>query len=239
MTKEMNSIHVAKKELRRLISHRLSSMPQSSVDNQSRMVADLVASMPEYQRARNISIYLSMPNGELSTSSIVYDAFSKDKEIFVPYLHKSASAEPGKTNSLMNMVSLHTKADYESLRPDAWGIPTPSQDTIAERKHCLNEDESEKTTPTTHATENLDLIIMPGVAFDTKCRRLGHGRGFYDFFLQRYKDRAASAEKKNEMPFLVGLALEEQLLPEGQSVPTNDTDWPVDALIVGDGRVIR
>lgn len=203
------------------------------------MVATLIASMPEYQRARSISIYLSMPKGELSTSSIVYDAFSKDKEIFVPYLHKSVSAEPGKPRSLMNMVSLHTKADYESLQPDAWGIPTPSEDTIAGRKHCLSEDESEKKTPSTCATENLDLIIMPGVAFDTNRGRLGHGKGFYDFFLRRYEDRVASAGQKSEMPFLVGLALEEQVLPEEKSVPMNDTDWRVDALIVGNGRVIR
>ena len=168
----------------------------------ARMVVNLIASMPEYQRARNISVYLSMPKGELSTSGIVYDAFSKDKAIFVPYLHKSVSAESGKPKSLMNMVSLHTKADYESLRPDAWGIPTPGEDTIAERKHCLDEDASEKTTPTRHGTENLHLIIMPGVAFDTNRGRLGHGKGFYDFFLQRYKNRAASAEEKSEMPFL-------------------------------------
>ena len=158
--------------------------------------------MPEYRRARNVSVYLSMPKEELSTGSIVYDAFMKGKEVFVPYIHKSAFTEPGKPKSLMNMVSLHSEADYESLQPDAWGIPTPSLETIEQRKHCLNEIESEGAAQTSHDIENLDLIIMPGVAFDTSRGRLGHGKGFYDYFLQRYQNRAALAGKESEKPFL-------------------------------------
>jgi 5-formyltetrahydrofolate cyclo-ligase len=41
------------------------------------------------------------------------------------------------------------------------------------------------------------------------------------------------------MPTLVGLALNEQLLPAGEPVPTDSTDWPIDGLIAGDGRIIR
>ena len=38
--------------------------------------------------------------------------------------------------------------------------------------------------------------------------------------------------------FLVGLALQEQVLPQGQVVPTTTSDWPLDCLIVGDGSII-
>lgn len=38
---------------------------------------------------------------------------------------------------------------------------------------------------------------------------------------------------------VVGLALEQQILPEGQEVPTDASDWTLDALVAGDKRVLR
>ena len=37
----------------------------------------------------------------------------------------------------------------------------------------------------------------------------------------------------------VGLALDVQLLPEDQSIPTDASDWQLDALVVGNGMTIR
>ena len=38
--------------------------------------------------------------------------------------------------------------------------------------------------------------------------------------------------------FAVGLCLAEQLLPAGQEIPTTADDWIVDAVAVGDGRLL-
>lgn len=138
-----------------------------------------------------------MPEGELSTDLIVRHAFQQGKEVFVPYLYKSTSSEPGVPSSIMDMVSVHSEEDYEALKPDAWGIPTPSHDSVMNRKRCLGATDGAK-----NESGNLQLIIMPGVAFDEYLARLGHGKGFYDYFLQRYEKKTVDAPSETRMPFL-------------------------------------
>jgi len=66
--------------------------------------------------------------------------------------------------------------------------------------------------------EDLDLVIVPGVAFDKKGNRLGRGKGFYDRFLNRLPKDTAS----------LGLAFDFQILP---SLPATKHDVTVDRII--------
>lgn len=71
----------------------------------------------------------------------------------------------------------------------------------------------------------IDCIIVPGLAFDRLGHRLGHGAGFYDRFLSRPGMRAA----------LLAAGFDEQLVAY---VPTEASDWPMDAVIT-DKEIIR
>jgi 5-formyltetrahydrofolate cyclo-ligase len=71
----------------------------------------------------------------------------------------------------------------------------------------------------------LELVVVPGVAFDLACRRLGRGRGHFDATL-----RALSPETVR-----VGLAFELQIVPE---IPLEPHDVPVD-LVVTEARTLR
>ena len=146
-----------------------------------------------------------MPKGEISTTDIVLDAFDKGKCIFVPHTFKLRSPPIGGPNSAMDMVSLHSLEDYKSLKPDAWGIPTPNDISIIERRKCLGgaEIDLKKDREISIELEDLDMIVMPGMAFDKGLARLGHGKGFYDFFLQRYhQTRVTENKSPKKMPFL-------------------------------------
>jgi 5-formyltetrahydrofolate cyclo-ligase len=69
-----------------------------------------------------------------------------------------------------------------------------------------------------------DLVVVPGVAFDRKGRRLGHGFGYYDRFLGTLSEGVPR----------VGLAFSHQVVPE---VPVEAWDVPVHALITEEGVV--
>ena len=62
--------------------------------------------------------------------------------------------------------------------------------------------------------EDLDLVIVPGVAFDKKGNRLGRGKGCYDYFLRKLPEKIPT----------VGLAFTFQILP---SLPTTSDDVSV------------
>ena len=241
--------------------------------------------MDAYTKADSISIYLSMPQGEVMTRNIVKDALDRGKQVYVPYLEdeplvfKNGRTGEGRRKWL-EMVSLHSKEDYRrcEMNKDKWNIPSVPPGSIGHRMRMLdwknrildrensetqNDDDPIRTLLQSRKEKAqqqpwLDTIIMPGMAFDRSCRRLGHGKGYYDTFLQRYRDtKLAELNGMRRMPNLsasppistiaflcsnvlvVGLALTEQVLLEGQEIPTVHHDWPLDVVITGDGSVIQ
>lgn len=91
-------------------------------------------------------------------------------------------------------------SDRAELRPGTYGIPEPSAD-------------AERVAPT-----EIDAAIVPGVAFDSACTRLGHGAGYYDRLLVDLRADAA----------LIGMAFDEQVL---DFVPGEAHDVPMDVVV--------
>lgn len=144
-----------------------------------------------------------MPKGEIFTRAIVLDALREGKHVFVPYIYAPTSSATHESKSIMTMVSLESKEEYESLRPDAWGIPTLDEATMEEREviggnHGICLDVAKRGRS---SEKSLDLVVMPGLAFDKRLARLGHGKGYYDRFLQKLHQQITSPAK-HDMPFL-------------------------------------
>jgi len=202
---------------------------------------EALKSFKPYKEATRISIFLSMPGGEIQTDAIVRDALQSGKQVFVPYLHKTALEAKNSPTRVMDMVQLKGLADYESLKPDKWGIPSIDPATVNERNRILGGGaEDEKSD-----LPGLDLILMPGVAFDYDevtghIRRLGHGKGFYDYFISRYS-KVYSLRDDSGRPsvLLYALALKEQFLmhPEEEGIPVGPLDEPPHGVLLGDGVI--
>lgn len=65
--------------------------------------------------------------------------------------------------------------------------------------------------------DEIDLMIVPGMAFDACCRRLGRGKGYYDRYMSRPAFRAAT----------IGVCLSERLV---EAVPVEEHDRRTDAV---------
>lgn len=62
----------------------------------------------------------------------------------------------------------------------------------------------------------VDMVIVPGVAFDRRCNRLGRGKGYYDKFLSKIK------------ALKVGVCFDFQLLDQ---IPADERDVKMDMLV--------
>lgn len=68
--------------------------------------------------------------------------------------------------------------------------------------------------------DDMDLAVVPGVAFDAQCSRMGRGKGYYD--------RLLSAATKEGRPYTIGVCFDFQLVPK---VPVEECDKPLDCVI--------
>jgi len=194
----MAATREAKKQLRQQIKESLSNLSAEEITAQSAKVTETVLALPQYQSASRLSMYLSMPKSELSTDCIVRDALSQNKQVFIPYLSgKGRSAT-------MDMLRLNSLSDLDSLQPDSWGIPTLPASSVDDRENAAGgtglveieeleamdgveaQRHGRETAPGRSEEGTLDLMLLPGVAFDYGLNRLGHGAGYYDGFLTKF-----------------------------------------------------
>lgn len=84
---------------------------------------------PAYTASRSLSIYLSLPNSEIETLSIVQHALSQGKNVFVPWTPKK-----GEGDGRMRMVRVERdevgegSEGREKWERDGWGIPVVGLD---------------------------------------------------------------------------------------------------------------
>jgi 5-formyltetrahydrofolate cyclo-ligase len=157
-------------------------------------VCDRIAAWAMYQQARAIQAFVPIP-GEIDLRPLIGTALAARKAVCLP------------------------RADWAARRIES--VPITQLDGLVPAKHGILE--PPPTIPALPA-EQIDLILVPGVAFDPAGNRLGRGAGFYDRFLA---DPAVTG-------LTCGVCLDEQVVPV---VPTDPWDVPVKA-VASDGRLI-
>lgn len=193
---EMNpALRALKNTIRKDIRQKLAALTPDEIKRQSAVVTEKLLDMPVFKTSQNISVYISM-HGEVCTQEIIKTLLDQKKNCYVPRCK----------GLIMDMVKIESWDDYLSLPKNSWNIPEPTQDYP--RENALE---------TLHG---LDLIVMPGLAFDRTGTRLGHGRGYYDTYLIKANEYNKSVGRPPVAT--VALSLTEQMVDT--PLPRCETD---------------
>ena len=155
---------------------------QKDKDAASRRIVDKFLEHAAYRRAMTVMFYLHC-RSEVRTRDRVREQLSGDKLVVVPYCTKDADGQ--------NRLGLWKLEDLQELQPGTWGILEPPKERWGESGKEI-------------APEALDLVMVPGVAFDRRGGRLGNGAGYYD--------RLLKSVRKDTV--LIGVCFEAQIMPE-------------------------
>ncbi|MBC7107014.1 MAG: 5-formyltetrahydrofolate cyclo-ligase, partial [Firmicutes bacterium] len=139
---------------KRILAARGALPPGEVAERSARIVARLM-DLPEYRAARTVMAYLDF-RSEVQTGALVRAALAQGKRVAVPVTQVAAR------RLIPSLLARYP----EEVAPGTWGIPEP-------RPECV------RPIP----PDEIDLVVVPGVAFDPAGNRLGYGGGFYDRFL--------------------------------------------------------
>ncbi len=186
-----------KQKLKDKVSEKREALSNGEVKEKSSKIRENLFSLPELKDAKNVLFYVSF-NNEVNTIGMIKELLiNGEKNIIVPFVEKG--------NPILQLSGLK---DFNELEPKTYGILEPKEGKI--KKFNIN---------------NLDLVIVPGVAFDKSGHRIGYGFGYYDRFLKKLSKDAIK----------IGLCYDFQLIDK---IPEEKHDVPMD-IVVTERKVFK
>jgi len=165
---------------------------QSSRDREKRSLAigQRLFALEIFKKSSCVCFYVSTPK-EVDTHGMIDRALETRKHVLVPRVDLESK----------KLAFFEIKERMQDLEPGAHGILEPRVG------HCRRA-----------RTDEMNLLIVPGLAFDSQMRRLGRGAGFYDRCLESLKPGT----------YKIGLAFSFQNVPE---IPEETHDEKVDLVL--------
>lgn len=195
MINKNGSICDRKNELREEYKKIRNNINIKSKEQKTEEITKRFINTTQFKNAEIIAIYKSF-SSEVSTEEIIKYALKSGKKIALPRVNKS------------KLDFYEIKSIDEKLIKSNFGIEEP----IENSKTFVDK-------------QKIDLVVVPGLAFDKEKNRLGYGGGFYDRFLA-----GINALK-------IGICFDEQLL-KNETLPVKETDVKLDIIITDKEMVI-
>ena len=173
---------------------------QENKDELSKGIVDQFMATPEYQAAKTVLFYVDV-RSEVRTRHSLPAALASGKTIIIPWCTESVELALFKLESMDELAV----GMYKILepKPELRLLPQKQVDP-----------------------KDIDLVMVPGVAFDRRGARMGHGKGYYDKLLENVRPNTP----------LIALAFECQLFPE---IPVAPHDVFMNKIITEKGVIER
>jgi len=177
-----------KTKIRKETLDKLSRQDRAEALDKARAIKKKLFSLPAFKKVKIVMFYASKDE-EAKTDEMIDEALGAGKRVALP-----------RCTSLKTIIPKEITDRKKDLEKGAFGICEP--------KECKKD----------ISTEEIDVIVVPGVAFDKKGARLGRGKGYYDRFLKNL-----SPDKVT-----IGLAFDFQIV---ENLPKDSHDIPVSQVI--------
>lgn len=175
-----------KHKIRRHIREKIKAHSELEKTKKSDIIKNKLFNEEEYRKAKLVMFYVSLKD-EVNTLSMIDEALKAGKRVCVPVILKEEK----------RLIAGEIKDRKEDLESQHFGIYQPKNGKV-------------KEVP----LEDIDMIVVPGVAFDMNNVRLGRGHGYYDRFLCGLPDTTKT----------IGLAFDFQVV---DNLPKDSHDIPV------------
>jgi len=181
---------MSKDEIRKRILSLRDTQTEEEIISNSKLIQKKLFNIPEFKKAKTILFYVAT-RAEVRTGQMIKQALKQGKRVIVPI------------SDLRNreLILSELKDFDEELEPGTFNIPEPKKEFFR---------------PV--SSKEIDLVIVPGIAFDKDGDRIGYGMGFYDKFLSSFKEHVPA----------IGLAYELQMVDD---IPVDDKDVTVDKIV--------
>ena len=187
-----------KEALRENMKKMRDAIPEDQRKTEDAQLLDIITKTALYQEAQSILTYVSF-GSEVSTRDLIERAMKDGKKVYVPRVD-------GDT------MEFYRFEEWKELEESRLGILEPDKNPAKRFPYELH--------------ISLDkaqdcVFIVPGLAFDSHCNRLGYGGGYYDRYLQGFEKRMT-----------LGIAYSEQIVDR---VPVTNKDQSLDLVVTPQG----
>ena len=177
--------------LRKEVLQKRNSLSDFQIARRSKLIQEKLIGSAEFIESKSIGVYLPI-GSEVQTDYIIRNALESDKIVMLPRVI---------INELHFFIVEKHDYDHDSFDVNKFGIKEPKK--------------------TNMKLDFIDLLIVPGIVFDSRGYRIGYGYGYYDKFM---------AEKNFSRS--IGLAYDFQVMKN--PIPKFEFDKKIDILITDD-----
>jgi len=194
---------VDKADYRKIVKDRRNTSDITALEKDlynARLITDRYLELDSYKVAGIIFVYSAMAK-EIPTQGIIHTALNDGKKVALPKIRTGVKAR-----AEMDFVFINKDTEYKS---GVYGILEPVSDEFINVNDIKDKIE----------------MLIPGLCFDVKGRRIGYGGGYYDRYLSKYTE---------DKFHITALAYEYQIF---ESLPFTENDKQVNLIVTENRRI--